>query len=136
MPKTIQATLQQIGPSTSEGRVRTHAVLVDRPEGKGGADRGPMGGELLLLGLGGCFMSNLLAAAAARDLPLRNAAVTVSATLDGSPERMTAFALVLRGAGVELEELRRLATIAERGCLVSNTLSPASPIEVQAEIVE
>jgi len=52
--------------STSESALREHRVLVDRPADKGGQDRGPMGGELLLAALGGCFMSNLIAAAAAR----------------------------------------------------------------------
>ncbi len=41
--------------ATSEGSVRGHRVLIDRPEDKGGLDRGPMGGEMLLLALGGCF---------------------------------------------------------------------------------
>ena len=46
---------------------------MDRPEAKGGQNKGPMGGEAMLMGLGGCFMSNPLAAAVARNghCPLR-----------------------------------------------------------------
>ena len=62
----LEVTVRQVQATpTSEGQVREHRVLVDRPAAKGGHDRGPMGGELLLVALGGCFMSNLIAAAAA-----------------------------------------------------------------------
>ena len=37
--------------------MRSHQVLVDRPVEKGGADEGPMGGELFLAAVGGCFMT-------------------------------------------------------------------------------
>ena len=131
MPKTITATVDQVGPSTGEGSVRDHRVLIDRPEAKGGTDRGPMGGELLLLGLGGCFMSNLLAAIRARDAAVSNAVVHVEADIDGPPERMTAFRLTVTADCDDEELLRHLATIAERGCLVSNTLAQAAPLTVE-----
>ena len=60
---TIHATVDQLDHSASQGQARDHALIMDRPEAKGGQNKGPMGGEALLLGLGGCFMSNLLAAA-------------------------------------------------------------------------
>jgi len=56
MTAQITATVSQISPSASQGRVRQHAVLCDRPVEKGGEDQGPMGGEMLLMGLGGCFI--------------------------------------------------------------------------------
>lgn len=130
MSQTIQASVTQDGPATSIGRARIHEVTIDRPPGKGGEDRGAMGGELLLLALGGCFMSNLLAAARARNQPLENASVTVTATLEGTPERMTEFHLGLR-ADCASERLEHLATIAERGCLVSNTLAAGSRVTVE-----
>ena len=43
---TVTVTRVQRSP-TSEIAIREHRVLVDRPTGKGGQDRGPMGGELL-----------------------------------------------------------------------------------------
>ena len=56
---------RQVSLSTSEASLSAQ-VLIDRPQEKGGADRGPMGGELFLASIGGCFMSNLLAAINAR----------------------------------------------------------------------
>ena len=56
MGNEITVHVRQIAGSTSEATLRTHKVLVDRPVAKGGADQGPMGGELFLAGLGGCFM--------------------------------------------------------------------------------
>jgi putative redox protein len=35
--------LQQVSESTSEASMRDHHVLIDRPQEKGGADRGRMG---------------------------------------------------------------------------------------------
>ena len=70
MPSQMKIQLRQVSDSTSEAAIRTHQVLIDRPTAKGGADSGPMGGELFLASVGGCFMSNLLAAIKARDADL------------------------------------------------------------------
>ena len=66
MSQNVTVTLARVEDTTIEGAARQHRVVIDRPEAKGGRDQGPMGGELLLLGLGGCFLSNLIAAARAR----------------------------------------------------------------------
>jgi putative redox protein len=60
-------------------------VLCDRPKTKDGEDAGAMGGELFLIGLGGCFMSNFLAAVKTRDLTLKDLQITIKAQLDGTP---------------------------------------------------
>lgn len=133
MSATIAAVVEQVGPATGEGRVRTHSVLVDRPTEKGGDDRGPMGGELLLLGLGGCFLSNLLAAVRARDAAVSDVRVDVEATLEGTPPRMTAFTLRVSGRYDDREQMEKLVTIAERGCIAANTLREACPILVVLE---
>jgi len=125
----VQAIVEQVGPSTSRGIARSHTVFVDRPTAKEGADRGPMGGEYLVIALGGCFMSNLLAAAKARDAGITDARVTVTGTIEGTPERFTAFTLNL-AATCDSGLLRKLATIAERACIVSNTLKEAGPISI------
>ena len=69
MSDTVQVhvNVDQIGPTASEGKAREHAIVMDRPESKGGENRGAMGGENLLMALGGCFMSNLLAVAKSRE---------------------------------------------------------------------
>ena len=58
----MKIEVRQVSASTSEATLQTHHVLIDRPVEKGGTDRGPMGGDLFLASVGGCFTSNLLAA--------------------------------------------------------------------------
>jgi putative redox protein len=131
--RTISAELRQTGSSTGRGEVRRHSVVVDRPTAKGGADEGPMGGELVLLGLGGCFLSNLLAAIRARNAEISDVRVLVEATIDEAPERFSRFTIRVFAEHRDRADLEKLATIAERGCLVANTLRSATPIEVVVE---
>ena len=133
MSRTISGAVHQVGASSGRGTVRSHNVLIDRPTDKGGADRGPMGGELLLLALGGCFMSNLLAAIRAREAAVSDVRVTVDATVDGTPERMTAYTVRVAARYVDPAEMEKLLIIAERGCIVANTLKAGSPIAVVLE---
>lgn len=140
---TLQVTIrQQMDSTTSEGIVRGHRVLVDRPREKGGADRGPLGGELLLVALGGCFMSTLIAAAKARGLNPSDFQVTVRGELGGRPERFqsatievhaptaTATADPMPEGSGSAETLKRCVEIAERSCIVTNTLKAGMPVEV------
>jgi putative redox protein len=64
---TVAVMVEQIGNTASRGNARGFELVMDRPEAKGGTNEGMMGGETLLTGLGGCLMSNLLAAAKARN---------------------------------------------------------------------
>lgn len=127
------AVVRQVGPSTGEGSVRGHTVLVDRPESKDGADRGPMGGELILLGLAGCFLSNILAAIRARDAAVSNVEIRAEAETTGTPSRMTSFTLRVAADHDDPDLMEKLLTIAERGCIASNTLKEGSRIEVVLE---
>ena len=88
---TIHATVDQLDHSSSRGQARDHTLVMDRPEPKGGQNKGPMGGEALLLGLGGCFMSNLLAAAKAREIAISDASLAIAGELADSPPRYTAI---------------------------------------------
>src|SRR6267143_854968 len=117
--------------STSESAIREHRVLVDRPGDKGGQDRGPMGGELLLAALGGCFMSNLIAAAGARSVSVEGLAVVVRGSLAAAPPRFASIEMEVRGRADDSTALDRLVTIAERACIVHNTLLPAVPIKIR-----
>ena len=117
--------------STSESAMREHRVLVDRPTDKGGQDRGPMGGELLLAALGGCFMSNLVAAAAARAVTVEGLAVIVRGALGAAPPRFEAIELEVQGRAADPGALAKLVTIAERACIVHNTLASAVPITIR-----
>jgi len=59
--------------------------------------------------------------------------VTVDATVDGSPERMTAYTVRVAARYDDPAEMEKLVTIAERGCIVANTLKAAAPIAVVLE---
>ena len=99
-----------------------HQVLVDRPASKGGADMGPMGGELFLAAVGGCFMSNLLAAIRARDSKLSDVHTEVIGTITDSPARFESLELFVTADGPDRELLPKLVEIADRGCIMMNTL--------------
>ena len=143
MSTTFTATVDHVVHTTSRVTVRTHSVLVDRPRAKGGNDLGPVGGEYLLVSLGGCFTSHLLAAMRAREIALGGIRVVVSGTLDGTPERFTALAVDVTADDPDAALLEKLVTIAARGCQVMNTLrlavgltvtSQGAPIELGAGV--
>jgi putative redox protein len=117
---TIQ--LQQISDSATEATMRTHRILIDRPTEKGGSDAGPMGGELFLASLGGCFMSNLLAAIRARDLAITGVRTEVIGIVAGSPTRFESVELRVSTDIPDRELLEKLVEIADRSCIMMNTL--------------
>ena len=118
----IQVDVKQQNKSTSRASIRQHQVVIDRPESKGGADQGAMGGELLLASLGGCFMSTLLAAINARESNISDVHVQVTGTLDGNPAHFTSIHMHVTAQHDDPQALEKLVTIAERSCIVANTL--------------
>ena len=134
MSDTISVQVNQVGPSTSEGIVRgQHRVLVDRPPAKGGEDQGAMGGELLLVALGGCFMSTLLAAIRTREADVSDVRIEVIGTLGSNPGRYTGVEMKIAADYSDKEQMTKLVTIAERGCLVANTLKDAVNLSFSVE---
>ena len=133
MPRTISVEIAQDGPSTGKATARSHTVFVDRPAEKDGSDRGPLGGEYLLISLGGCFLSTLLAAVRTRAAEVSNVHITVSGTVGGVPERFEAINLGVSATYRDEVEMRKLILVAERGCLVTNTLKDAVAISVSLQ---
>jgi putative redox protein len=133
MARTISVEVEQVGPSTGSATARSHTVFVDRPLEKGGSDRGPLGGEYLLMSLGGCFLSTLLAAIRTREADVSNVHVSVLGTVGGVPERFESMALHVSGTYGDEDLMRKLVAMAERGCLVTNTLKDAVVISVTLE---
>ena len=84
-----------------------------------------MGGELFLIGLGGCFMSNLLAAAKAREIVAQDFKVAITAQLEGTPPRFTEVNMAVSADYPDRQEVEKLSVIAERGCIVANTIKDA-----------
>ena len=122
MPE-VKVQLRQVGPTTSESIMpRGHKALVDRPEAKGGADNGPMGGEYFLTAVGGCFMSTLLAAIRARDAKVSNVVTEVTGTLVDEPTRFASVSLAVRADYEDEELFQHLLKVAENGCIMVNSL--------------
>src|SRR3954468_4952956 len=133
MSTTFKATIEHVNQTTSRATVRTHTVLVDRGVAKGGLDLGPAGGEYLLVSLGGCFTSHLIAAVRAREAAVSNVRVTVTGTMDGTPERFTAFTMDVSADYQDPALVRKLLTIAARSCQVTNTLRLVAPISLMLD---
>jgi putative redox protein len=133
MPRTISVDVEQVGPSTGSAAARTHTVFVDRPVEKGGSDRGPLGGEYLLIALGGCFLSTLLAAARTREADVSNVRVAVVGTIGGVPERFESMAVRVSATYGDADLMRKLVALSERGCLVTNTLKNAVTLSITLE---
>src|SRR5580658_6008077 len=93
MAGEMKVQLRQISASASEAVIGRHRVPIDRPAAKGGGDAGPMGGELFLAAVGGCFMSTLLAAIHARKAEISDVRVEVVGSLADSPARFAAVEL-------------------------------------------
>ena len=129
----IAVTLKQHEATASMATIRNHQFVIDRPEAKGGTNAGPMGGELLLASVGGCFMSNLRAAIAAReDVSIENIVLTVTATLSDDMTRLSAVHMHVTAAA-DSPELKKLVTIAERACIAANTIRAAVALTVSSD---
>jgi putative redox protein len=130
MPE-VTTTITQID-DTSAARtiIRDHEVITDRTLEKGGGNQGPMGGELLTASLGACFMSNLIAAFQGREIEARDLSVSDTGTLDGAPLRYQRMAMTVAGPGIDRDHMEKMALIAERGCIVANTLKPFMEVEI------
>jgi putative redox protein len=106
-------------------------VPIDRPEAKGGHDAGPMGGELFLTAIGGCFSSTLLAAIKARGADISSLQVEVTGTLVDSPTRFATVELLVSANYAEREQFEKLVEIAEKGCIIVNTLKDKLELAVR-----
>ena len=128
---TLDVRVRMVEGPMSVASGRGHAVVIDRPLDKGGTDLGFLGGELLLASEGGCFLSNLVAAAKAREITLDRVNVTVRGTQADAPPRFSAIALEVEIASDAADdEIAKLLRIAERGCIVSNTLRQGTELTV------
>jgi putative redox protein len=131
MANEIKVQIRQVSASTSEATLRTHHVLIDRPVEKGGTDGGPMGGELFLASIAGCFTSNLLAAIKTRAAEISNVRTEIIGLLADSPARFQAVELYVTADGPDPELLEKLVEIADRGCIMMNTLRGKMDIRIR-----
>ena len=127
---TITVNLNQVDDATTAAQIRQHAIDIDRPEAKGGRDKGAMGGELLLASLGGCFNSNLLAAIRARDLEINDIAIEISGDLAEAPARFSSINMVVKSGFDDRATFEKLVKMSERACIVANTLKGSVDLSV------
>ncbi len=128
---TITVNLNQVDDATTSAQIRQHRLDIDRPEAKGGHDKGAMGGELFLASLGGCFNSNMLAAIKARDLPIEDIAIEVSGELVAAPARFTAVDMVVKSDYPDRDALEKLVLMSERACIMVNTVKDSVDLSVR-----
>ena len=130
MGNQVQVQVKQISQSASEGTARDHTAIMDRPEAKGGENRGAMGGEHLLMALGGCFMSNLLAAIQSREAAVSNVNLAIGGTLESAPPHFSAVEMNVSADYSDRDQMEKLVTIAEKGCIVANTLKKSVDLSI------
>ena len=86
------------------------------------------------MGLGGCFTSNLLAAIQAREADVKDVNLDIAATLEEAPPHFSAIHVDITGTYPDKAQMEKLVTIAERGCIVANTLKGAVKLSFSAMI--
>lgn len=133
MGMAVTVEVRQIDATACEGNVRGHRVVMDRPTEKEGQDKGAMGGEVLLMVLGGCFMSNLLAAIRSREARVSDVNMAITGTLESSPPRFMAIEMKVSATYDDRPLMEKLVTIAERGCINANTLKNALELKIIVE---
>jgi putative redox protein len=131
MPSEMKVHIRRISASASEATMGKHQVLIDRPAAKGGSDTGPMGGQLFLAGIGGCFMSTLLAAAREGQAEISGIRMEATGIVSDSPARFVSLDLYVTADSGSEDQLERLVEIADQTCIMMNTLRGKLDIRVR-----
>nr|WP_159047573.1 OsmC family protein [Streptomyces antibioticus] len=117
------------------GRARDHTLTIDRPKEKEGTDAGPMGGELLLLALGGCYVSTFLAALKAENPQADASEITfqVDGSLVTAPTRFCEITVQVSAPAALQDLIAKPLLKAERGCIVHNSIRDAITVRFTHE---
>lgn len=128
----ITVAFKQITDTATLAKVGDYELTIDRPPAKGGGGAGPMGGQALLTGVGGCFASTLFGAAQARGWTISGLELLLSAQLsESAPKRFASIQLeVVAGTCSEPGEFAKLVRIAEKGCISINTVKQGLAVDV------
>jgi uncharacterized OsmC-like protein len=111
-------------------QVRSHRLIVDQPEGGGGADMGPMPLELFGAALGTCIAHYLRQYMHPRNLPYDGMRVEVEQQKTFNPYRLATFtARVILPAAVPEDTLAILQRVAQ-SCPAHGTLTHAAEVVV------
>ena len=135
-----QVKLELIQTSASGMRLNhdDYSIRIDRPEEKGGGGDGLMGGQYMLIGIGGCFCSNLFAAAQARNIKIDGLQLTVQASIsETSPNTFEDFILLPSYEYCSHEDqFDKLLKIAKKGCISVNTITNGANVQVKSETMK
>jgi putative redox protein len=104
-----------------EAEIREHRLIVDEPEAKGGADRGPAPSELLAASLGSCTAITMEMYAGRKEWGLGTVEVAVDYTEATADDPPTFHVTITLGAELSEENRDRLLTIAGK-CPVHKAL--------------
>ena len=128
-----QIKLQQFGETATRAEAGNYEIIIDRPPEKGGSGKGPMGGQVLLMGVGGCFASTLFAAAKERKIKVTGLKINLSSELSTStPARFSKINIEVTGGEFsEPESINKLIDIAQKGCISINTVKQGLEVLVE-----
>ena len=73
----------------------------------------------------------MLAAAKARDVKISQARADIEGDMADAPTRFSAIRMSVSALCEPPEELEKLVTVAERGCIAANTLRPAVNLTIK-----
>lgn len=120
----VKIQLKQCSKSAMELENDKLRIITDRPIEKGGEGKGILGGKYLLTGIGGCYSSNLFAAAQSRNIEIKGLTLDISATVsEDVPKRFSEVDIVVSYESCSDEQmLDKLMTIAEKACIAVNTV--------------
>jgi uncharacterized OsmC-like protein len=125
----IAITLERYNATSMKVKHNDFDIIVDRPVCKGGNGEGLMGGQYLLTGIGGCFCSNLIASATARDLNLKKLEVQVTAFIsDDKPKRFCEINLKVNCDCSDNKLLNKVILMAKKACVAVNTVNMGAKI--------
>jgi putative redox protein len=132
-----EVKVQLVEGTLGVARARSHAIVVDRNANLGGSDLGFTGGEVFFTGIGTCLLTTLIGAARARDITLTKVEFNITGETETGPSRWTSINVeaIVEGDASK-EEIQKLVTIAERSCIVSNTVQLGAPIHVTLQGAE
>jgi putative redox protein len=75
-------------------------------------------------------MSNLLAAAAARNVSIQQAKASIAGEISDAPQRYSMIEMHVSAVCDPADQLQKLVTIAERGCISANTLKSCVELKI------
>lgn len=106
-------------------------IYVGRPN-KGSSSKSLMGGQYLLVGIGGCFCSTLFATADSRHIEIKGLKVEVSGVLEQAPKRFKQVNInVTYEYSSQPEDMNKLLLLAERGCISINSIKKETVVTIK-----